>query len=63
MKVLALIEPSSTDVGAAEMGLPNVFKKRDIGGKTNVRKETQVIRSSGKDKKVYGRKTLAQKAT
>ena len=58
-----LIDPSSSDKGAKEMGLPSFYHVKDVGSKTKMRKEKMTVKSSGKDKKVYGRRTLVQKNT
>lgn len=60
-EIYNLIEPSENDSGARTMVYPNVYKKKKIGAKTAISKQTVVIKSSGKDGKVYGRKTIHQK--
>ena len=63
MKVHELINPSSSDKGAKEMSLiPNVYDNKSIGGKKKVRKEKITVRDT-KTGTVYGRRTIAQKAT
>ena len=62
MKLKELIAPSSTDKGAVEMSYPSFYKRKKIGGKTNVRKEKVVVRDTATGK-IYGRRTIHQKAT
>ena len=42
--------------------IPNMYKKKDAGKKKNVRKEKITVRDT-KTGKIYGRRTIAQKAT
>lgn len=62
MKVKELIAPNQSDKKAVEMSYPNVYKNKDIGGKKGARLEKVVVRDSNTGK-VYGRRTVAQKAT
>lgn len=64
MKVKDLLyQPNQSDKKAKEMTYPNVYKNKKVGGKTNTRREKVVVRSSGKDGKVYGMRTVVQKDT
>lgn len=62
MKVKELIAPNKVDKGAVEMSYPNIYKKKDYGGKKKVRKEKVVYRDTATGK-IYGRRTIHQKAT
>lgn len=56
-----LIAPNDYDRRGTPMKLPNMFNNIDYGKKQKVTPQTVTIKSSGKDHKVYGRKTIAQK--
>ena len=58
----ALYTPNQSDKRAKEMVYPNVYKNKDVGGKTGVRKEKVVVRDS-KTGRVYGMRTVVQKNT
>ena len=60
-EIYSLIEPSSTDKGASVMVYPNVYKEKKVGAKTKVTKQSVIFKSSGKDGKIYGRRTIRQK--
>lgn len=62
MKLKDLYTPNQSDKEAKEMTFPNVYKNKDVGGKTKVRKEKVVVRDT-KTGRVYGMRTVAQKAT
>lgn len=62
MKVKELIAPNQSDKKAVEMTYPNVYKNKKIGGKKGARREKVVVRDSNTGK-VYGRRTVVQKAT
>lgn len=59
-EIYNLIQPSDFDKGASVMVYPNVYKTKPTGKKRKARKQTAVIKSSGKDGKIYGRKTIHQ---
>lgn len=67
MKLADLFEnlytPNQSDKKAKEMDYPNFYKEKDIGAKTKVRREKVVVRSSKNKDKVYGMRTVVQKAT
>ena len=58
-----LYTPNQSDKKAKEMTYPNVYTNKKIGGKTGTRREKVVFRSSGKDGKIYGMRTVVQKNT
>jgi len=59
-----LIAPNQSDVKATEMSLPNYMDKRwrDIGRRTNIRRERISIRDPN-TRVVYGFRTIFQKST
>ena len=67
MKVRDILEslytPNQSDKKAKEMVLPNIYTNKDIGGKKGIRREKVVVRSSGKDGKIYSMRTVVQKNT
>jgi len=64
MKVKELIKPNEIAVKAADMSYPNVYdkKNRDYGRRTKTRTERVTIRDS-KTGKIYGYRTVVQKAS
>lgn len=63
MKLKDLINPTQFDKGAIEMSfIPNMYKRKSVGRKKKVRKEKITMRNS-KTGRVYGRRTIYQKAT
>lgn len=61
MKVKELIAPNDFDRRGKPMKLPNQYVNTDYGKPMKVTAQTVIIKSSGKDKKIYGRRTLMQK--
>ena len=62
MKLKDLYTPNQSDNEATEMSFPNFYTNKKIGASTKVRKEKVVVRDS-KTGRVYGMRTVAQKAT
>jgi hypothetical protein len=56
-----LIAPNDYDRQGTPMKLPNMYKNINYGRKHKVTPQTVTIKSSGKDHKIYGRKTIVQK--
>ena len=58
-EIYSLIDPSEFDRGASKMKYPNVYKtKKPV--KKKATKQSVIVKSSGKDGKIYGRKTIHQ---
>ena len=56
-----LIKQSGTESAAGEIKLPNVYQPHDYGSNTPVKRKKVVMKSTGKDGKVYGRRTIWQR--
>lgn len=57
-----IIAPNDFDKKGTRMTYLNMFKYKDVGSKTALRPET-VTMTDSKTGKVYGRRTIMQKAT
>lgn len=62
MKLKDLYKPNQSDKDAEEMSLPNFLTNKKVGGSSKVRKEKVVVRDT-KTGRVYGMRTVLQKAT
>lgn len=62
MKVKELITPSTIDKKAIKMQYPNVYKNKDIGAITDIRREKVVIKDK-KTGKIYTYRTIHTKPT
>jgi hypothetical protein len=61
-EVINLIGPNEFDRRGSKMKLPSMYKNKDYGSVSKVTPQTILVKSSGKDGKVYGRRTIMQKA-
>ena len=55
-----LAQSNELDHNASKMKLPNVYKEKDVGGKSKVTAQTTIIKDE-KSGKIYSRKTIHQK--
>lgn len=57
----SLIAPSELDKRGTKMKLPNIYNNKNWGNVTKVSNKTVTVKSSGKDGKIYCRRTIASK--
>lgn len=57
----SLIAPNDFDRRGKAMKLPNQYKNTNWGKRTKVSAQTITVKSSGRDGKIYGRRTIIQK--
>lgn len=60
-EVVNLINPSEFDKKGSPLKLRSMYKNTNYGKPTKATAQTVTIKSSGKDGKVYGRRTIYQK--
>ena len=56
-----LIQQSSVEQDAGEIKIPSVYEPHDYGSNTPIKRKKVVMRSTGKDGKIYGRRTIWQR--
>lgn len=61
MKVSELIAPSSFDKTGSPLKLRNMYTNTNYGKPAKATAQTVTVKSSGKDGKIYGRRTFMQK--
>lgn len=61
MKVSELIAPSDFDKKGSPLKLRNMYANVNYGKPAKATAQTVTVKSSGKDGKIYGRRTLIQK--
>jgi hypothetical protein len=57
----SLIAPSEFDKRGTPMKLPNMYNNKDWGNVKKTSPKTVTVQSSGKDKKIYARRTIVSK--
>ena len=60
-EVVNLISPSAFDRTGSPMKLPSMYKNTNYGKQTRIKPMTVTVKSSGKDGKIYGRRTIMSK--
>jgi len=60
-EVVNLISPTAFDRTGSPMKLPSMYKNTDYGKRTKITPKTITVRSTGKDRKIYGRRTIMSK--
>ncbi|MDE1830386.1 MAG: hypothetical protein KGI25_08685 [Thaumarchaeota archaeon] len=57
----SLIAPSEFDKRGTKLNLPNMYNNKNWGNVISARPKTITVKSSGKDGKIYGRRTIMSK--
>jgi hypothetical protein len=57
----SLIAPNDFDKSGSPLRLRNMYDNKDYGKRQKATAQTVTVKSSGKDGKIYGRRTLMQK--
>ena len=61
MKTMELIAPSDFDRKGTPLNLRSMWKNTNYGKPAKATAQTVTVKSTGKDGKIYGRRTLYQK--